>query len=179
MPVNWKQWGQFHPAGARSPLLAGLVREHAEREEPAQEGPSLRQALLELDPGWRRRAKMEAHLREQVGQVLRLSPARVGLHQALGSLGLDSLMGLELRRRFEVSTGLTLQATLVWTYPTVSDLAEHLAARMGIPLDQAGAPPPVQDSPAATSDEPEELSEEEAAALLAETLTMVRQRRAT
>ncbi|UQA57015.1 type I polyketide synthase [Polyangium aurulentum] len=179
MPVNWKQWGQFHPAGARSPLLSELVREQVGREKPAQEGSSLRQALLDIEPGWRRRAKMEAHLREQVGQVLRLSPAKVGLHQALGSLGLDSLMGLELRRRFEASTGLTLPATLVWTYPTVSELSDHLAAQMGIPLEQAAPSPPADAGPPTTSDEPEDLSEEEAAALLAETLTMVRQRSTT
>jgi myxalamid-type polyketide synthase MxaE and MxaD len=51
----------------------------------------------------------------------------------MGTLGLESLTALEFRKRLEVSLGLRLSATIVWNYPTVSALAEHLAARMDIP----------------------------------------------
>ena len=47
------------------------------------------------------------------------------------SLGLDSLMALELRNRLEASLGITLPAALVWAYPTISALAEALCERMG------------------------------------------------
>ena len=178
-PVNWPLWGRFHPAGAKSPLLAALIHERSAARAPAPQAPEarpLREELLQIEPGWRRRAKLEAYLQEQVGQVLRLSPSKVGLTKPIGSLGLDSLMGLELRNRFEASLELTLPATLVWTYPTVADLANHLAAQMNVPLAALQeAPPPPIEADGATPEEGE-LSEEAAEALLVEALAMVQQR---
>ncbi len=55
-------------------------------------------------------------------------------------MGLDSLMALELRNRLEAETGLKLSATVAWNYPTVARLAEHLAERMDVPLDQTDVP---------------------------------------
>ena len=73
-------------------------------------------------------------------------------NRPLETLGLDSLMGLELRNRLETRLGITLPVALVWAYPTTSDLAGALCERM----DYA--------SPAAaqqTSDAQAELSDEE------------------
>jgi len=172
-PVNWQAWGRFHPAGAQSPLLAELIHERAAASASAQAAPPLRQELLAIEAGFRRRSRLESYIQEQVGKVLRLSPSKVGLNQPIGSLGLDSLMGLELRNRFEASTGLSLPATLMWTYPTVAELSSHLAAQMNIPLEEAPkAAPPANEAPP----EPDDLSEEAAEALLAEALAMVQQR---
>ena len=79
-----------------------------------------------------RRALLETHLREQVGQVLRIAAARVDPATPLKSLGLNSLMSLELRNRLETAFGLTLPATLVWNYPTVTAVAAHLEERLGL-----------------------------------------------
>jgi acyl carrier protein len=77
-----------------------------------------------------RRALLEEHLREQVGQVLRLPSAKVEVAKPFKTMGLDSLMGLELRNRVERILGERLSATLVWNYPTVTALAAHLAYRL-------------------------------------------------
>jgi acyl carrier protein len=66
--------------------------------------------------------------------VLKLAASRIDRNKSLRTLGLDSLMALELRNRLERSLGLTLPATLVWNYPTVAALAPHLAGRLSIPL---------------------------------------------
>lgn len=113
---------------------------------------------------------METFLKEQVGRVLRQSANRIDASKPFRSLGLDSLMGLELRNRIEAEFSVQLPATIVWNYPTVKALAPHLAALLGIPLDVAEQSEPVVD--AAPDDleallrEIERMSADEARALL-------------
>ncbi len=68
------------------------------------------------------------------------------------SLGLDSLMALELRNRLESSLGTTLPVALVWAYPTITELAGAMCERLGY------APP--ADAQQTSEAEPE-LSDEE------------------
>jgi acyl carrier protein len=65
-----------------------------------------------------------------VAAVLRLDAERVPEDKAVRSLGLDSLMALELRNRLERQLHMKLSATLVWNYPTVAKLAEFLQKRL-------------------------------------------------
>jgi acyl carrier protein len=67
--------------------------------------------------------------------VLMQSATRIDVVMPLKALGLDSLMALEFRNRLEAGLGLTLPATLVWNYPTLTALATHLATKLEIPLD--------------------------------------------
>jgi hypothetical protein len=70
------------------------------------------------------------------------------VRQPLGELGLDSLMGIEIRNRLEAEVGTKLSATLVWNHPTVADLAGYLVAKLGF----AESPVAPVDSPASTTD---------------------------
>ncbi len=71
---------------------------------------------------------------------MRLAPARIDARKPLRALGFDSLMTIEFRNRLEAGLGLTLPATLVWNYPTIADLAPHLAGKLGIALEPEAAP---------------------------------------
>jgi acyl carrier protein len=102
---------------------------------PAEEKDDVRARLLAAEPGRPRRLLLESHLREQVAQVLRLSPSRIESHQPLKSFGLDSLMAVELRNRLEASLGVSLSATLVFNYPTVAVMAPYVAGKMGLSLE--------------------------------------------
>lgn len=134
--------------------------------------PVLRDALAAIPPGPPRRALMESAIKADVGAVLRMAPQRVPSDRALKSLGLDSLMALELRNRLEKRCGSVLSPTLAWNYPTVLALAEHLAERLHVALDAAAGPAPPLSASAADSeldaliDDIEQMSDEEARALL-------------
>jgi hypothetical protein len=51
-------------------------------------------------------------------------------------LGLDSLMAVELRNRLATGLALTrpLSATLMFDYPTIDAIAEHLAKEIATPV---------------------------------------------
>jgi phthiocerol/phenolphthiocerol synthesis type-I polyketide synthase C len=62
--------------------------------------------------------------------VLRLAPGGIDSETPFKALGLDSLMGLELRNRLESAFGLTLSPTLLWTYGSPRALAGALCERV-------------------------------------------------
>jgi acyl carrier protein len=72
--------------------------------------------------------------------VLRIEPDRVDGAKTLGELGVDSLMNLELRNRLEAGLGLALSPTLLFTYPAIPALADHLLGRLDLPAPPAAPP---------------------------------------
>ncbi|NTX60835.1 type I polyketide synthase [Myxococcus sp. CA051A] len=171
MRFDMRQWSEFYLTAAKSPFLSRLAGEQSRRAE----GPADRGAFVETLRAAERpkRAQLlETHLCEQAGHVLRLAPSRIDPQQPFGNMGLDSLMGLELRNRLEASLGLRLPATLVWRYPTVESLVEHLAEQLKLPITTQAEQP--RDEAAALEavlvNNVNQLSDEEAEALLAEKL---------
>ena len=174
MPVNWPRWCEYHPDAMRLPLLADLVSERSHGESDGEASPDLRDTLLAAEIGWKRRSCFEAIVQKEAASVLRHKAADVDVHAPLGHLGLDSLMGLELRNRLERKFGLTLPATLAWTYPTVADLTEFLARELGIALENAEGPIAAAAAAAGAESSLTDLSVEEAAALLSEVMDIVK-----
>jgi len=78
-----------------------------------------------------RRALLERAVRDAVARVVHAASEHIPLGASFKSLGLDSLMTLEFRRRLEAQTGLTLTTTIVWNHPTVKALAAYLGERLG------------------------------------------------
>jgi acyl carrier protein len=81
----------------------------------------------------------------QLAAVLRTSPDHLAGDRPFRSLGLDSLMGLELRNRLERVLGLKLSASTVWNFPTADQLCGHLAGQVG--GSESRAPVPAQAAP--------------------------------
>lgn len=130
MPVDWSQVRERRGAAREAPLLAELARMPDGPGEDRPKRVSLRKALLAAGPD-DRRSLLQSHVLEQLGHVLGLAPSRIDPREPLGTLGLQSLMALELRNRLEASLGLTLSATLAWNHPTVAAITAYLAGKLG------------------------------------------------
>ncbi|AKT40700.1 type I polyketide synthase [Chondromyces crocatus] len=159
--VNLRQWVAFYPQIASAPRLARLVGRAAVRKPPTGDEGIL--AAIRARTPAKRQALVEQLLCEHVARVVRVDPARIQPEAPLKGLGIDSLMGLELRNRLESILGITLSATLVWTYPSIAALAAHLLEK----LDLTAEPTPLHATPAkdpAARDE-EAATEERMAAL--------------
>ncbi len=108
----------------------------------------LRDRLLAVPVGPRRRRAIDDAVCVELAPVLRVAAEQIDRQQPLKAMGLDSLMALELRNRLEHASGLTLPATVAWNYPTVAILGAHLAGLMGIALDEPKvATAPATDAP--------------------------------
>ncbi len=123
-----RQWIQFYPQLAGSSRFQGLAV--APASEASAAAPFA--AKLAAEPAARRMPLLMEFLAGQVGRVLGLDPQRINPRTPLPVLGLDSLMGLELRNRLEAGLGTRLSAAMLWTYPTVTALADHLATSLGL-----------------------------------------------
>ncbi|MBI1357399.1 MAG: SDR family NAD(P)-dependent oxidoreductase [Acidobacteria bacterium] len=170
MSFNLRQWREFYPAAAEAPLLAELREQ--EQELQAGRPVGLMRKTLEAARPEERRALLLAYLQEQFGQVMRISGATLDPAVPLGNLGLDSLMGLEIRNRLEAGLDLRLSATMAWTYPTLAALSEHLTDRLGLTLEEApsaeepGPAAPGAHALDAVAEEIAHLSDDEMEALL-------------
>ncbi|WP_079149059.1 type I polyketide synthase [Streptomyces agglomeratus] len=132
VPIQLRQWFDAYPDTA---ALGSWERLHAAARDGggavAAGGDFL--ARLSLTAPEDRVRAAEEEIRRLAGRVLRLDAERVGAEVPFKTLGLDSLMGLELRNRLETSFGLKLSPTLLWSYGTAGALADALCERLPSP----------------------------------------------
>lgn len=154
MEFNLAQWAQAFPRALDRPILAQLAAELSavnENGDGPQEARTVREELLAARPRERQDMLLD-HVREQVVHVLRVAPARIEPNTTMQSLGVDSLMALEIRGRLEATFGVTLSGTVIWNYPTPSALATHIAGKMGISLKNGQQPTAEMTAAATESD---------------------------
>jgi acyl carrier protein len=132
--LDMRQWLEFHPGVAASRQWGPLL-DHAARRRA---GPTLAEILAE-QPQSERRPTVMALLTGEYAEIMQFDSSDVDPQKTFGDAGLDSLMSLEFRNRLEARLGLKLTATLLFTYPTLIALADHLLELTG--YDGASAAP--------------------------------------
>lgn len=151
-----------------------MQAELARRDTGANDDDSDFIRQLRLIPATERRAMLSRHAAVLIAQVLGLaSPDRVTPRHRLFDLGLDSIMATELSGRLERTLGVPLAATLIFDYPTLEALVEHLATSV-LPTEFVAMQMQGQDKQAdfntARAAELDALSEDDLASLLKQRL---------
>lgn len=162
LPADWEQFRQAQPGGRTPPLFknllarAGSARAQAGLEPCASlPGAPASDIVLEVQAAGGKEARLAVltgYLQNRLAKILRMPAAQIKPSRPLGSLGLDSLMGVELRNQVQADLGLQLSATFIWNYPTVNDMAAYLEKRLapaGQEAPQAGGASPAEALPAA------------------------------
>ena len=160
-------------AGTSFPLL-DAIESGKSAGEPAAESdgqPSLVDELRQL-PAEDVRERLAAWVEQQVRHVLRVPAGEAIDHaQGLFQLGLDSLMAVQLRERFQQAFGRVFSATLAFNHSTIDALARHLEETLvdGTVAKSSAAARHTEDLPReAAEDEIEALSDDEARRQLAD-----------
>ncbi|MGB5772601.1 MAG: AMP-binding protein [Crocosphaera sp.] len=102
-----------------------------------QEDVNLREKQVFLDrntllntPPEKRQGLIQAHLQTLIANVLKVDSSELDWAKPLTSMGLDSLTVVELSDLLQESLGTSFQATLIFEYPTVEALANHLVTEV-------------------------------------------------
>jgi acyl carrier protein len=71
--------------------------------------------------------EIERWLVAQLAQRLELLPGDIDPTVAFADLGVDSIAAVNVAAQMQADLDLTLADTALWDYPTIRDLATHLA----------------------------------------------------
>jgi acyl carrier protein len=126
---------------------------------PEQKVP-LRKLVGEADVAMRRRL-IQDYISEQMCKTFQLAPSELSLKRPLNSLGIDSLMALELRNRIESALPVRVQMTNLLEGASADDLVQMILNQM-----QPESPEKRADRVARVTKELNQMSDEAVRALL-------------
>jgi polyketide synthase 12 len=111
-------WAEFYPEAGSWPYLAELARTAATLAGASE----FLDDLATRAPIVARRMLVELVVRE-LARVTRADATTIDPATPFAELGVDSLMGIELRNRLRSVTRVELSATAIWTHPSPGELA--------------------------------------------------------
>jgi acyl transferase domain-containing protein/NADPH:quinone reductase-like Zn-dependent oxidoreductase/acyl carrier protein len=163
--VDWRRIRRlFGPR--QSPRFSKLIGDLGDDSGPLEDTSV--HTILNADPA-ERAALLVQHIRTQLATVLGISPAKLDPDQSMLTLGLDSLMAVEMRNRVQMEMGVDIPPVKFMEGVSITDLAAFVAERLAVqhpsatrPTGQAApASDGRADAEAAAEDVLDRLSDEE------------------
>lgn len=162
VPVNWNQYVKKYPQAHNDPFIADVLpqqRQSASDSGAKQQKHNWLQELGAAAPE-ERPAVMQRYVQQTVARVLGIDPSALESgDQMLIELGLDSLMSVELRNRFEEDLKASIPMERFMDNATVKSLAKTLMER----TDISDIAPAAASNGAATNGATPDLTEEQQA----------------
>jgi acyl transferase domain-containing protein len=128
MPVNWPAFLEQFAPGERPRALDDLARAfptEATKDEQTVRGPAVFLTALIAAPARERRAILVGFLQTELAAITgddTLADPSAGFFD----MGLDSLMAVEMKNRLGAHLDVTLPATVVFRFPNIAALSDHL-----------------------------------------------------
>ncbi len=142
LPIDWSQFASQSREALLSDLRPTIVTPRSPKT-PFVETPGFVESLKEAPPS-ERVSRLTAHVQAHVIKLLGLDQSHVvDPRRPLEELGVDSLVAVELRNALSASLSTPLPATLLFDYPTVEVIVQHLiqdVLSLGAPAQAVVAP---------------------------------------
>jgi acyl carrier protein len=153
---------------AKIPFLSDLIPDAPQnvqakdsgRVDRREEKSSIRTAISGADPAARRRL-LQNYLSEEMAKILQLPPSDLSMNRPLNSLGIDSLMAVEMRNRIESDLPVRVQISSLLEGSSADDLVRNILNQLQ-PEASGNASPRV----ARVKQEIDQMSDEAVRALL-------------
>jgi amino acid adenylation domain-containing protein len=132
MPMVWKKLFASLPPGGSLPLLAAFASNSSRAPAGAEAAVDLAAQLRGAESAGKT-ALLTGFVQGEVARVLRLAPEKLGADQPLNTLGLDSIMAVDLRNRVRLATGVELPLAHFLEGSAVATLVAALRDRLATP----------------------------------------------
>ncbi|MBD2522076.1 type I polyketide synthase [Nostoc sp. FACHB-133] len=176
IPVNWQTFLKQYRPGEIPPLLQDFA-EYTQPEEKSETNQSTILEKLQQVSDDKRQSLLLTHVRKLAAKVLRLNSwQNLDADKPLIEMGLDSLMALELRNVLENSLACSLPATLLFDYPSLQTLVNHLiqdVMSLSKLEDSSPAPSLEESEPLISLEDLTRMSEAETELLLLKKLELI------
>jgi acyl transferase domain-containing protein/NADPH:quinone reductase-like Zn-dependent oxidoreductase/SAM-dependent methyltransferase/acyl carrier protein len=121
--LNWQRLAKIPMIGS-SPRFTYLVKPIL-TDDDRSTGAWLIDSIMAVDPA-DRQSFLQNHVREQLARVLDTSPSKIDIDTPLISLGLDSLMAVEIGHRVQSQLGVSIPAVKFLEGMTTAGMAQYL-----------------------------------------------------
>ena len=138
-------WAEFYPEAASWPYLQELEKRVSTREGASEflEDLQTKPAIVV------RKLLVDLVVRELI-RVTRADATKIDPTTPFADLGVDSLLGIELRNRLRAATRVELPSTAIWTHPSPAELAAELFESIRKNQPTPALPPKVDEEVEAT-----------------------------
>lgn len=129
--ANWALARESSPVGVLPPMFSLLGEQEADAAmSGANNGDGSILQILDAAPVGERQSLLESHLQELVARVLQLDQSQFTSQESLTSLGMDSMMAIELKHRVEGSLKVEVSVLELLQGTTVARLTTSMLSSL-------------------------------------------------
>lgn len=139
MPVDWEIWQKQYPAFTKAPFLSKILQPVDEAVSTAR--PQIDRSAWLAAPETERMSMLQTYLIQQAATILGFTAGNLDPTQSISTLGLDSLMAVELKNRIEVDLAVVIPMVELLVGPSVNQLAQTVFGKLS--ADSTGPEVPV------------------------------------
>ena len=128
MPMDWISWQKQYPAFTKAPYLSKILKPVAETASSSHPRIDRAAFLAGSQSDWL--PFLRTYLTEQAAEILGYVGGNLNPDQSISTLGLDSLMAVELKNRIETDLGIIIPIVQLIEGPSVNQLSELVHSKL-------------------------------------------------